>query len=56
MSIDELTGADLEEFLAGYRAAQRGEPFWEHNTKQWVSGYEFYVAERRQEQGERACH
>jgi hypothetical protein len=54
MALEELTGPDLEEFLAGYRAAQKGEPLWEHNTQHWLSGYRFYVTERRQQEGRRA--
>jgi hypothetical protein len=31
-----------EDFLAGYFSAQRGEPFWLHNSPAWIDGWNFY--------------
>lgn len=43
---EELHGEELAEFLAGYRAASKGEPFWEHNTDRWLEGYHFFWLSR----------
>lgn len=56
MELDKLTGSDLEEFLAGYRAAKKGEPFWPHNTEHWLAGFQFRVDEEKQKAEQMACH
>lgn len=40
--MEELTGEELDEFMAGYRAAQFNEPYWVHNTEPWKAGFAFW--------------
>lgn len=42
--MEDLYGRDLEEWLSGYRAAQRGHPFDEHGTTLWLLGFRDYHA------------
>lgn len=39
MTQEEKERNDLIEFTNGRFAAQRGEPFWPHNTPAWIDGF-----------------
>lgn len=55
---EDLTKDEIEEFMAGYWAASRGEPHWPHNTQAWLDGYAFQLQIRaqRDDRDAKTCH
>lgn len=53
MRLDELSEFELSMFLRGRDAARRGEPFNAHADENWIAGYRFGEAEKREKN---ACH
>ncbi len=43
---EEWGKQELEEFTAGYRAAERGQPFDRNGLRFWMQGYASYCIDR----------